>query len=43
MGGYLLLDVEDEKRAVEIACRWPMSVVSAVEVRVLMNQGISLQ
>jgi hypothetical protein len=43
MGGYLLLDVEDEKRAVEIACRWPTSVVSAVEVRALMNQEISPQ
>jgi hypothetical protein len=40
MGGYLLLDVEDEKRAVEIAGRWPASVVSAVEVRPLMNQAV---
>jgi hypothetical protein len=39
MGGFLLIDVENEERAVEIAGRWPGSVVNAIEVRPLMSQG----
>jgi hypothetical protein len=43
MGGFVLLDVEDEQRAIDIASRWPPSVVSAVEVRPLMNPGADPQ
>ncbi|MEN3305908.1 MAG: hypothetical protein V7603_2110 [Micromonosporaceae bacterium] len=39
MGGFLLLDVEDEGRAVEIAASWPAGLCAAIEVRPLMNQG----
>jgi hypothetical protein len=39
MGGYLLLDVEDEGRAVEIASRWPAGLAAAIEIRPLMNQS----
>lgn len=37
MGGFLLLDVENERRAVEIAGRWPAAVVDAIEVRPLLG------
>jgi hypothetical protein len=43
MGGFVLLDVQNEQRAIDIASRWPPSVVSAVEVRPLMNQGADPQ
>jgi hypothetical protein len=39
MGGFLLLDVDSEERAVQIAGRWPGSVVNAIELRPLMNNG----
>lgn len=43
MGGFILLDVESTQRAVDIASRWPGSVVSAIEVRPLMNPGADPQ
>lgn len=39
MGGFLLLDVDSEQRAIDIASQWPASTVNAVEVRPLLNQG----
>lgn len=43
MGGFLLLDVDNEERAVQIASRWPASVVNAIEVRPLMSPGADPQ
>jgi hypothetical protein len=43
MGGFLLLDVDCENRAVEIAGSWPSAVVTAIEVRPLMSQGTAPQ
>jgi hypothetical protein len=38
MGGYLLLDVDDERRAIEIAARWPAGLQAAIEVRPVMTE-----
>ena len=40
MGGFLILDVDGDDRAAEIASRWPASVVDAIEVRPLMSEGV---
>jgi hypothetical protein len=37
MGGYLMLDVEGMKRAVEIAGRWPSAAHGRIEVWPLMG------
>lgn len=37
MGGFLLLEVASEERAIEIASRWPSSAVDAIEVRPLLG------
>jgi hypothetical protein len=37
--GTLLVDVEDEARAVEIARRWPDASYGAMEVRAIMDDG----
>lgn len=37
MGGFLLLDVENDRRAVEIAGRWPTGLATAIEVRPLLG------
>ena len=39
MGGFLLLDVSDERRAIEIASRWPAGLTAAIEIRPLLSQG----
>lgn len=39
MGGFLILDVDGDDRAAEIASRWPASLVDAIEVRPLMSEG----
>src|SRR3954451_3500665 len=39
LGGFLLLDVEDEQRALDIMARWPEGLCAAIEVRPLMHQG----
>jgi hypothetical protein len=36
-GGYLVVDVENIERAVEIAARWPNARFAAMEVRPLMD------
>jgi hypothetical protein len=38
-GGYLVLDCESADRAVEIATRWPRAVLTAIEVRPIMDPG----
>jgi hypothetical protein len=35
--GYLMVDVESEERAVEIATRWPDARFGAMEVRAVMH------
>jgi hypothetical protein len=35
--GYLMVDVESERRAVEIATRWPDARFGAMEVRAIMH------
>ena len=37
MGGYLIVDVETEERATEIAGRWPNARFCAMEVRPIMS------
>jgi hypothetical protein len=37
LGGYLLLDVESEERAREIAVRWPSARFTPVELRPVMS------
>jgi hypothetical protein len=37
MGGFLLLDVSDEHRAIEIASRWPTGLTAAIEIRPLLT------
>jgi hypothetical protein len=37
-GGYLIVDVESEERALEIAARWP-KVHTPMEVRPLLGEG----
>lgn len=39
MGGFVLIDAESKQRALDIAARWPLDVVNAIEVRPLMYQG----
>ena len=36
-GGYLLLDVASEARAIEIAARWPNARFAAMEVRPILD------
>ena len=36
-GGYLILDVATEERAVEIAARWPNARFTAMEVRPVLD------
>ena len=37
--GTVLVDVEDEARAVEIAARWPDARLYAMEVRAIMHDA----
>ena len=39
LGGFLLLDVENQQRALDIMARWPEGLCAAIEVRPLMHQG----
>lgn len=39
LAGYLIVDVESEQRAVDIAARWPDARFGAMEVRAIMNQA----
>jgi hypothetical protein len=38
LAGYLIVDVETEQRAVDIAARWPDARYGAMEVRAIMDQ-----
>jgi hypothetical protein len=37
LAGYLIVDVDSEERAVEIASRWPDARYGAMEVRAIMD------
>ncbi len=39
LAGYLIVDVESEERAVEIAASWPDAKFGAMEVRAIMHQA----
>lgn len=39
LAGYLIVDVDSERRAVEIAARWPDASFGAMEVRAIMDQA----
>lgn len=39
MAGYLMVDVETEQRAVDIAARWPDARFGAMEVRAIMDDA----
>jgi hypothetical protein len=38
LAGYLIVDVESERRAVDIAARWPDVRYGAMEVRAIMHE-----
>lgn len=38
LAGYLIVDVESERRAVDIAARWPDARYGAMEVRAIMHE-----
>jgi hypothetical protein len=39
LAGFLTIDVESERRAVEIASRWPDAGFGAMEVRAVMTES----
>jgi hypothetical protein len=39
LAGYLIVDVETEQRALEIAARWPDARFGAMEVRAIMDDA----
>ncbi len=39
MGGFLMLDVETEQRAIDIMAQWPDGLAAAIEIRPLMHEG----
>jgi len=41
LAGYLIVDVESEQRAVDIAGRWPDARYGAMEVRAIMHDTAS--
>jgi hypothetical protein len=39
LAGYLIVDVETEQRALDIAARWPDARFGAMEVRAIMDEA----